>query len=358
MAYRLPPLLFRLIRLLVVLGGLLVAASPAAVPASAEAARAQPAGLTMRVRAAYDGHYKVGEWFPIQVDLSNDGQGTVAGQLQVVAKNQGGDDVTTYGRDIELPPPSHKQVTLTAFAATYARSFDVRLMSGSTTLIKQTIAVDPVEYPAFLLGVVSSDSGLLNVLNGENLGTLGSPLPNFGPVSSGTSTATRVTVAHLQPDDLPANAAALSGLDALILAGTDTSNLSAETHAALASWVLRGGTLVVAGSGPTPAGLSDLLPVQVNGTRQATDFSALSAYSGISTTLQSAGPVLVAAGAPLPDRGAQVLASDEAGPLLVARPYGSGTICSWPWIRRSRRSPGGPARWPSGSAPSAAPASN
>jgi hypothetical protein len=328
MAYRLLLRLFRLIPLLV-LGGLVPVAPLLAAPAAIrhpQSALAQPAGLTMRVRAAYDGHYKVGEWFPIQVDLSNDGQGTVAGQVQVTAKNDNGGDVTTYARDIELPSPSRKQVTLTTFAATYARSFDVRLMSGSTILLKQTISVDPVEYPAFLLGVVSADTGLLNVLNGESLGTLGSDLPNAGPINSSTNTATRATVAHLQPGDLPASAAALAGLDALILAGTDTSNLAAEVHAALESWVLRGGTLVVAGNGTTTAGLSDLLPVQVSGTRQATDFSALSAYSGIGTPLQSAGAVLVAAATPLPERGAQVLASDPAGPLLVARPYGAGTI--------------------------------
>jgi hypothetical protein len=278
----------------------------------------------MRVRAAYDGHYKVGEWFPIQVDLSNDGTGTVAGQVQVVAKNDNGADATTYVRDIELPAPSRKQVTLATFAATYARSFEVRLVSGSTTLLSQTVAVDPVEYPAFLLGVVSADPGLLNVLNGESLGTLGD---GQGFSSSGVSpAASRVTVAHLQPGDLPVNAAALAGLNALVLAGTDTSNLPGEVHAALAGWVLRGGTLVVAGSGTTPAGLSDLLPVQVTGTRQATDFTALSAYSAITTPLTSAGPVLVAAAAPLPDRPAHVLVGDAAGPLLAERSYGAGTV--------------------------------
>jgi hypothetical protein len=334
--YRLLKLLPRLIPLLIGLISLgaaapllaAPAADPAAIPGTRwvpQSALGQPAGLTMRVRAAYEGHYKVGEWFPVQVDLSNDGTGTVAGQLQVVAKNDNGDNITTYVRDVELPPPSRKQVTLNTYAATYARSFDVRLVSGSTTLIKQTVAVDPVEYPAFLLGVVSADSGLLNVLNGESVGTLGSTPPGPGPILS-SAPSSHVTVAHLQPGDLPGSAAALAGLDALVLAGTDTSNLAAEVHTALEGWVLRGGTLVVAGSGSTPVGLSDLLPVQLSGTRQATDFSALSAYSGISGTLQSAGPVLVAAAVPLPERGARVLASDGAGPLLVERRYGAGTI--------------------------------
>ena len=336
--YRLLKLLPRLIPLLIGLISLSAAApllaaliahpgtvgNPHSALRTLQSALAQPAGLTMRVRAAYDGHYKVGEWFPVQVDLSNDGTGTVAGQVQIVAKNDNGGTSTTYVRDVELPPPSRKQVTLSTFAATYARSFDVRLVSGNTTLIKQTVAVDPVEYPAFLLGVVSADSGLLNVLNGESLGTVGQG-PSFSPPGASVG-ASRVTVAHLQPGDLPGSAAALAGLDALVLAGTDTSNLPAEVHTALEGWVLRGGTLVVGGSGSTPAGLSDLLPVQVSGTRQATDFSALSAYSGISGTLQSAGPVLVAAATPLPERGARVLAGDGAGPLLVERRYGAGTI--------------------------------
>jgi hypothetical protein len=330
MAHHRLPLPLRLIPLLIGLIGLPLAVPLLAAPAHLSAVRhapsalGQPAGLTMRVRAAYDGHYKVGEWFPVQVDLSNDGTGTVAGQVQVVAKNDSGGDGTTYVRDIELPAPSHKQVTLTTFAATYARSFDVRLVSGSNTLLSQTVSVEPVEYPAFLLGVVSADTGLLNVLNGESLGTLGDGVGSTAP--GGTVAASRVTVAHLQPGDLPANAAALAGLDALILAGTDTSNLPGEVHAALAGWVVRGGTLVVAGSGTTPAGLSDLLPVQVTGTRQAADFTALSAYSAITSPLTSAGPVLVAAAAPAGDRNARVLASDAAGPLLAERSYGAGTV--------------------------------
>lgn len=334
MAYRLSPRSFRRLPLLLLLLGV-IGLSPlapilAAAPADPSAIRdpqsaiVQPAGLTMRVRAAYDGHYKVGEWFPVQVDLSNDGTGTVAGQVQVVAKNDNGGTVTTYVRDVDLPSPSRKQVTLSTFAATYARSFEVQLVSGSNVLLSQTVAVDPVEYPAFLLGVVSADSGLLNALNGERVGRLGKSLGFVAPNSSAPSS--RVTVAHLQPGDLPTSAATLAGLDALVLAGTDTSNLPADVHTALESWVLRGGTLVVAGSGTTVAGLSDLLPVQVSGTRQATDFSALSRYSGVSAPLQSAGPVLVATAQALPERGARVLAGDGAGPLLVERPYGGGAI--------------------------------
>ena len=297
--------------------GLPIAAAPDYAIRNPQSAMAQPQGLTMQVTAGYDSFYKVGEWFPVRVELRNDGNSQVRGVVQVRASNESGSDITTYSREIDLPAPSRKEVTLYSYAASYDRVLDVTLTQGNTALLTQRVNMTPVEYPAYLLGVVSDDAGLLNVLKDEEIP---------GVSSRGGS---QVTVAHLRPADLPPAAAGLAGLDALILAGTNTGNLSTEAHEALTGWVLRGGLLLVGGGAnvqATAAGVTDLLPVRVTGTRPATDFAALSAFIGSTTPLQSASAALVATGTPDTAGGAQILAGDPDLPLVVTRSYGLGRV--------------------------------
>src|SRR5690242_16214593 len=87
--------------------GLLIALT--ALPAAVRAAPpAQPAGLTMTVRAGYDGHYKLGEWFPVQVTLSNTGQ-SLDGEVRVGAIGENNDEqIASYIRPVSLPSPSRK----------------------------------------------------------------------------------------------------------------------------------------------------------------------------------------------------------------------------------------------------------
>jgi hypothetical protein len=277
----------------------------------------QPQGLAMQVTAGYDGFYKVGEWFPVRVELRNDGAGQIRGLVQVRASNEVGTDITTYSREIDLPAPSRKEVTLYTYAASYDRVLDVTLTQGSTTLLTQRVSMTPVEYPAYLLGVVSDDAGLLNVLNGVEI-------PAVSSRGGG-----RVTVAHLRPADLPPHSAGLAGVDALVLAATNTGTLPTEAREALAGWVLRGGLLLVGGGAnvqATAAGVADLLPVRVTGTRPATDLTALSAYAAFPVPLELSTPALVATATLDPAAGGQILAGDADLPLVVTRTYGRGRV--------------------------------
>jgi hypothetical protein len=92
----------------------------------------QPAGLTMTVQAGFDGHYTLGDWFPVRVELSNSGQAMHA-DLQVNAGGDG-DAATTMSQAVDLPTPSRKSVTLYSYNMNYEHQLEVRLVRDGTVL--------------------------------------------------------------------------------------------------------------------------------------------------------------------------------------------------------------------------------
>lgn len=271
----------------------------------------QAAGLAMSIAAGYDGHYKIGEWFPVRVGLTNTGA-AVDGEVQVDAGNSSGNAVATYAYPVSLPTPSRKTITLYTYASGYQHEITVRLLRGSTVVLEQKATIDPLN-DAFLLGVVSDTPDLLNSLSGTRLGNMG----------GGAAT----TVAHLAPDDVPTLAPALTALDALVVAGTDTSKWTPEQRAAVTGWVVAGGTLVVAGgaNAGAAAGLADLLPAQMAAGQPVGDLSALGAYAG--GTVPEAGGALASRLQVRTDlAGAMIVVDSPTGPLLVRRALGQGAV--------------------------------
>lgn len=279
-------------------------------PAGSGAAPAgQPTGLTMTVRAGYDGHYKLGEWFPVQVMLNNTGQSLDRAEVQVNATGNNDWRIATYARQVDLPAPARKRITLYTYATTYQHTLGVRLVRNETVLLEQKVPIEPLTNE-FLLGVVSDTPDLLNYLAGSTL-----------------TSAAQTTVAHLAPDDIPASTAALYDLNGLVIANTDTSKLSAEARQALAGWVTAGRILVVAGgaAGPaTSAGVADLLPVALGSSRPFANGETLAAFVGSA----SAAPIGGVASETqlLPDRGGIALIDGPSGPLLAQRGLGRGVV--------------------------------
>jgi len=264
----------------------------------------------MSVKAGYGGHYKIGEWLPVQVTLSNTGP-SLDVEVQVDALSVGGRPAATYTKRVSLPNPSRKVVTLYTYTTSYEHQISVRLLQAGTVIAEQKSAIDPMA-DGFLLGVVSDSPELLNGLSGVSLG------------GSGAGAA---VVAHLSPEDLPESAPALGALDGLVFAGTDTGKLSPEARQAVAGWVLNGGALVVAG-GPTAqatsSGLADLLPVTITGGGPAGDLGDLGKYAGV--TAPQAGNALVSGFSLRPETGAEALAGPAGAPLLAHRVLGSGEV--------------------------------
>ncbi|MDQ2806351.1 MAG: hypothetical protein M3Z04_05455 [Chloroflexota bacterium] len=301
-----------LLALILLLGAGLVPASRAAhAEAHVYSPVPQTAGLAMSVEAGYDGHYKIGEWFPVRVGLTNTGA-AVDGEVQVDAGNQSGNSVATYAYPVSLPAPSRKTITLYTYGGGYQHDITVRLLRGGTVLLEQKANINPLN-DAFLLGVVSDTPDLLNSLSGTRLGS--------------TNGGTTTTVAHLAPADVPTLAPALAALDALVVADTDTGKWTPEQRAAVAGWAVAGGTLVVAGgaNAGAAAGLADLLPAQMAASQTLGDLSALGAYTG--GTAPAADGALASRlqlRTDLP--GAVVAVAGPDGPLLAQRPLGQGAV--------------------------------
>ena len=304
---------FGLLTLTLILAGLVPVTGRAASVESQDAGPVlQAAGLAMTVEAGYDGHYKIGEWFPVRVGLTNTGA-AVEGEVQTDAVGSSGREIATYAYPVSLPAPSRKTITLYTYASDYQHEITVRLLRGSTVLLEQKAKIDPLN-DAFLLGVVSDTPDLLNALSGTRLGR-----------ASGAGATT--TVAHLATTDVPTLAPALAALDALVVANTDTGKWSPEQRAAVTGWAVAGGTLVVAGgaNAGSAAGLADLLPAQMAAGQPVGDLSALGGYAG--GTAPEAGGALASSLQLRSDiSGAVATVVGPNGPLLAYRPLGQGAV--------------------------------
>src|SRR5215207_886122 len=108
------------------LGSLLavLALVAAALWAPAPAAAQNQPPITINVQVGYDGVYRFAEWFPVVVDIANDGP-DVRGVLEWSFPGQ--HDESTFHRAIDLPRGSRKRVSMDVFARGFPRNGQVRL---------------------------------------------------------------------------------------------------------------------------------------------------------------------------------------------------------------------------------------
>jgi hypothetical protein len=213
------------------------------------AAQAQDtAAVTFEVAAGYDGSYRVSQWFPVTVVVSNDGP-DVRGVLEW--RHPSNAENIIFQQAIDLPRGARKQVSFHALSNSFARLGEVRLLDGDRLVAQEDVRITPIEVEQFVVAVYSGDQTVLN-----SLSTI-SP-----PNTSGTSIV-RPPFALL-----PEQAMDLTGIDAIFLHDVDTASLSNEQRAALEMWVRLGGSLVVSGGSnadQTVPGLDNMLPVSVEG---------------------------------------------------------------------------------------------
>lgn len=265
----------------------------------------QVAGPEMTVAAGLDGYCRAGNWCPVYTVLSNEGV-DIEGELRVAIG--GGLEPDVYSRQVVLPAHSRKAYYLYFPAGDPSSSryrIALQLVVGEKVLTSESAAVAWLGEEDRLYGVASSSPSALNFLS------------DVAP--SGASAA----VAHLDLDMLPPNALVWEGLDVLVLSDVDTAALSGERGEALGTWVAHGGHLIVgggAGAARTAAGVGDLLPVTVGGTRAVDTLWALGERMGAAL---AAGPYAVSESS-LRDGEALV---EQAGLILWARRgHGAGRV--------------------------------
>ncbi len=295
--------------------------------------------MTARVGFGDTGAYLIGEWVPVHVTLSNPAGGSSL-RVRVQMESKGPDDsVVTglYARDIDLPAPSRKEVTLYTYSGTYTRSFRVQVLQDGALLASVDAPAEPFEPPAnIIVGVASSDPSLLNVLKGESVGHIVNSLPQGGyggysnPATAyGQVTGGIATVAHIKLADIPTISQALDSLGALVLDDVDTGSLSDDQRTSVEAWMSRGGTLVAMsrpGGADIVAGIANLLPVTLKGSRTLNSLSSLGDL--VATPLTTSGSVSVPDVALRADTRStsRVLAQQDGVPLVVERDFGLGHV--------------------------------
>jgi hypothetical protein len=266
------------------------------------AAQEQGFGLTLTLRPGYAGAYRLGEWFPVTVEIANDGR-DLRGVLEW--SFPGAQSQPVFRREIDLPRGSQKRVMLDVFVQGFARNGMVRLIENGNVVLEQSIGIEAIEMDRFLVMVVGSDPTLLTSLSAMSI-----------------SGASGTVVRHISSDDLPAHALVLRGVNAIFIHDVNTAALSVDQRAALREWVHLGGQLVVGGgiNGERAAtGLADILPVETTRTLDQGDLSPLEQFTGSPPT-PPAGPLLVVR----PRPGAEAL--PPATPLIYRSRVGNGIV--------------------------------
>jgi hypothetical protein len=269
-------------------------------PASAQ----DEAGLTLSFSAGFDGYCRSDSWCPVYVVVSNEGA-DVEGELQASLDGDVGFGV--YVKRVTLPAHSCKAYFfyLPIYALSSRPKIAVRLMVGKEEAASKSLTAALLENGERLFGVVSRNPSELNFLS------------TVAPAGG------KAAVAQLDLESLPPDPLAWEGLDVLVLNDVDTTALSGEQKQALETWVAHGGHLVVgggAGAALTVAGLGDLLPVSVGGTRSVDTLWALGEFVGAPV---AAGPYAIAE---VTLRDGKALVEQDGSVLVARRAYGRGGV--------------------------------
>lgn len=134
---------------------------------------------------------------------------------------------------------------------------------------------------------------------------------------------TPFTDCYAKPEDAPERAVGYQGVSALVLSD-GAERMNAAQWSAIRHWVLGGGSLIVLG-GPSAAYVKspDAEPLMPIRDAHGSTVGAISLTTEL-VSFMPPGPYAITTGAPV--AGARVDVPSQNGPLLVTRPYGSGTV--------------------------------
>jgi hypothetical protein len=262
-------------------------------------------GLALSVSVGFDGYCRGHTWCPVYVVVSNEGA-SVEGELRASLVDSDVDS-GVYIKRVTLPAHSRKAYFfyLPLYELVSRPKVAVQLWTGEKVIVSRSATVTLLEDSERLYGIVSETP--------SDLAFLSTLAPSAG----------RAVAAQLGLESLPPAPLAWEGLDVLVLDDVDTTALTGEQGRALSTWVTHGGHLVVgggAGAARTVAGLGDLPPVSIGGTRSVGDLWTLGELVGASVV---PGPYAVAE-ATL--RSGEVLVEQEGAVLIARRALGEGDV--------------------------------
>ncbi|MBI5296515.1 MAG: hypothetical protein HY869_13640 [Chloroflexi bacterium] len=260
--------------------------------------------IKLAIRAGYNRYCKEGgKWLPVWVNVENTGNDLDA-VVEVTFNNNG--RTATYRKSILLPHASQNEVLFHVYPKSF-HTLTARLVSGGTILAATNITVDCFENDDFVVGLVTD-----NPIGLDNTSMLH---PARG----------RVFMPNLGLADLPERAEGLGTLNVLVFSGVDTGRLNQSQRDALEGWLARGGTMLIIGGPhgqPVNNGLGHLSPVEIDGTTEVADLSALVDYIQAGQPLEGKATLSVGR----LREGANVLAQQDGIPILAEQRIGFGRV--------------------------------
>jgi hypothetical protein len=225
------------------------------------------AAIQFDVFVGYDGVTRDASWFPVAIEVHNDGP-SFNGTIELSSSQFGGEPDRRI--PIELPTNTRKRLVVPMFASGGRNTgqWDARLLDSSRKVRAERpgVQVRSVDWQTVMLGALPrSFAGL----------------PGF-PKIKAQRPELQPTVARFQQELFPDNPIALEGLDALYINSEKAISLPAPQLAALLAWVRGGGHLILAveqvGDVTGTPWLQQFLPVDVSGVQNITVDQAIVAW--------------------------------------------------------------------------------
>jgi hypothetical protein len=291
---------------------------------------AQPtnANVKMTARSMLQGHFKFGDWLPVEVNLENYGQAVdVQIESEITTRISNSNFKSVYRRDVSLGERANKKLTLyiVPFVETANTSRSVvydtaiTLKANGRKLGEEKINLIPFNPIDYLVASVTPDPNALNGLTNLKIG-LGQ--------------RTRVVNVSIPLGDIPDNAVGLRSIDAIVLSEVNTETLSNDQRQALREWVESGGQLILMGGnswGRVRSGFSpSLLPLDITNYSNLGNLSNLVMQNGepLKDVPNLSKPAAFARGQAV--NGSRVLSYLQEGqgtaPVIAERRLGAGRI--------------------------------
>ncbi len=233
-------------------------------PGTVSAAPHAQSTVNLSAEPFFGGVFKYGEWLPLRVSVSNQGADLQA-EVRVVV-GQGAARVT-YAAPAPMATGARKEIILYTLPPSYVRSLKVELVEGDRVVAEAEAAVAPVRNITYLVGVIAADPEPYGIVEGLKF----------------AEHERSMKLAPMRLRDLPERAHGLRSFDAIVIGGTDTTELSPAQIAALRQWIAGGGRLVVGGGSAAErvrAGLPEGLRPAAITRRTMRSTAALAAYAG------------------------------------------------------------------------------
>lgn len=264
--------------------------------------------IELEAQPAFEGNFKYGEWLPIFVELTNQGEDNQV-EVRVPVQNSGGTIV--YTLPVELAAGARKRVILYVLPNNFSRAVTVQIYSGDQLINAQKVNIQPNPNINFLIGIVARQRGAISLVNTANLPGM---QRNKILIDIGLS-------------QIPDRYEGLRSFDLLIFNDVDVTRLSPKQISALEMWVRQGGRLVIGGGTGAPLTISafedSFLPAQIISTQSLDQLPGLVSFVGEKHPIRIPGPFIVAQ---IDPRAGKIISEQDNVPLIIEFPLEKGFV--------------------------------